>query len=86
MAIRAGCQDVRALCVRFALGIRIRGTGENRGQPALLTANLFFGLSATDPLTFMAVVLLLTLVALAASYIPVRRAMRVAPMVALRHE
>jgi ABC-type antimicrobial peptide transport system permease subunit len=51
-----------------------------------LMSNQLFGVSAHDPLTFVAVAILLIIVAVAAWYIPARRAMRVDPMVALRHD
>jgi predicted permease len=61
------------------------GIGVTLGVTRYLTSMLY-DVHANDPLTIIAVAVLLVLVALAACYVPARRAMRVDPMVALRHE
>jgi ABC-type antimicrobial peptide transport system permease subunit len=66
-----------------AIGIAI-GTAASVDVSSLI-ASLLFGTTPTDPPTFVAIVLLLTAVALLAGYIPARRASRINPMVALRN-
>jgi putative ABC transport system permease protein len=89
VALGAQPQNVFRIIVGHGLQLALFGVGIGLVAALALTRLLqsfLFGISAYDPLTFIAVSLLLTLVAVAASYFPARRATRVDPMVALRYE
>ena len=89
MALGAQPRDLLRLVVGQGILLVIAGAvigiAAAMGVTRFISAMLY-GINADDPSTFAAVTILFTLVALAACYVPARRAMRVDPMVALRHE
>ena len=89
MALGAQRRDTVSLVVRDGLGLTAVGIAIGACGALALTREirgLLYGVAAADPATFAGVITLLILVAAAACYIPARRATRVDPMVALRHE
>jgi putative ABC transport system permease protein len=89
MALGAGRHAV--LRMVLVQGMRLLGLGVVVGLAGALVltrlmGDLLVGVTASDPLTFATIALLLVRIAVAACYIPVRRAMQVDPMIALRHE
>jgi putative ABC transport system permease protein len=89
LALGAQTHDV----LRFVMGqgMTLTAIGLLLGLAAALALTRLiqgwlFGVSATDPLTFVALALALTLVASLACYLPARKATKVDPMIALRHE
>jgi putative ABC transport system permease protein len=89
MAVGAQAGDIFRMII--GEGLKLSLTGLVLGLVGALWlsragSSLLFGVTATDPLTFITVSLLLTAVATAACYFPARRAMKVEPIVALRQE
>jgi putative ABC transport system permease protein len=89
MALGAKPRDILKLILGQGLLLTLVGVAIGTGGALAVTrvmASLLYGVKATDPLTFLAVSLLLLLVSLLACFLPARRAMKVDPMVALRYE
>src|SRR5206468_2346000 len=89
MSIALGARRADALQMTVKQGLKLVVAGMMLGLLAafLLTrvmASLLFGISATDPITFVGISLVLLAVAILASYVPALRAMKVDPIVALR--
>jgi putative ABC transport system permease protein len=89
MALGARAADVVRMVVRQGMGLTLAGLAIGLVAAlasAPLLRSLLFGIGAGDPWTFAAVAVFLGSVALFASYLPARRASRIEPLVALRHE
>jgi putative ABC transport system permease protein len=92
MALGAERREVFRMVIGQGLRLAMAGVAIGAASALILArllssfSHLLFGVGANDPATFLAVSVILTGVAILACYIPARRAMRVDPMVALRHE
>ena len=89
MALGATPEQVARMVVQGGMTIAALGIAAGLAGALLLTRfmeSLLFGVEATDPLTFGGIVGLLALMALAATYVPARRAARIDPLISLRSE
>jgi putative ABC transport system permease protein len=89
MALGASPRAVRNMVVRQGMKLALIGVGAGVAAALGLTrliASMLYGVKTWDPLIFISVAVLLSLIALLATYLPARRASRVDPVVALRYE
>jgi predicted permease len=89
VALGAQRRDVIGLVARHGMTLVVAGMGAGLAAALVLTrvmSSLLFGVSVADPITFFGIAVLLMGVALGACFVPARRAMKMDPMVALRHE
>jgi putative ABC transport system permease protein len=88
-ALGAQSRDVLKLILKQGIMLTLSGVAIGLIASILLTRlmkTMLFGVSATDPLTFVVIAVLLIMAAIVACYLPARRATKVEPMIALRHE
>jgi ABC-type antimicrobial peptide transport system permease subunit len=89
VALGASRSSIFGMVIRQSLELVIAGVVLGASAALILSrllSSFLYGISAQDPLTFVTVAGLLLLLALAAGYVPARRATKVDPITALRHE
>jgi putative ABC transport system permease protein len=89
VALGAGADDVLRMVIGRGMVMTAIGLVAGVGGSLMLTkiiGRMLFGVKPTDPLTYAVVSLVLLAVALAACWVPARRALRIDPLAALRHE